>query len=164
MYVILIFFAEVWVISWLYYYVTKYSVICMSRRLLPNTKRYITATFNRLPLCRENSRTFLDKWNIMHAQKFVNTTNQHSIFFRVSAITCPDRTDAKVYYQSTSPGHGGDAALRRPMSTPPIKNETGTNPYYRTLTDPRGAIIVNKWRLIKCYNSIITGLKHALQP
>jgi len=47
--------------------------------------------------------------------------------FKVSAITWPDRTDAKVYYQS-SPGHEGDAALRRPMSTPPIKNETGTNP------------------------------------
>ena len=38
----------------------------------------------------------------------------------------------------------------------PLKNETGTNPYYWTLTDPRGAIILNKWRLNKCYNSIIT--------
>ena len=46
----------------------------------------------------------------------------------------------------------------------PLKNETGTNPYYWTVTDPRGAIILNKWRLNKCYNSIITGFKHALQP
>ena len=37
------------------------------------------------------------------------------------SITSPART-------GTSPGHEGDAALRRPMSTPPIKNETGTNP------------------------------------
>ena len=80
-----------------------------------------------------------------------------NLFAMVSAITSPDRT-------GTSPGHGGVAALRRPMSTPPIKNETGINPYYWTLTDPRGAIILNKWRLNKCYNSIITGFKHALQP
>ena len=37
----------------------------------------------------------------------------------------------------------------------PLKTETGTNPYYWTLTDPRGAIILNKWRLNKCYNSNI---------
>ena len=29
---------------------------------------------------------------------------------------------------------------------------TGTNPYSWTLTDPRGGIILNKWRLNKCYN------------
>jgi len=56
----------------------------------------------------------------------------------VSAITSPDRTGAKVYYQSGLDCTGLVPVWAMEASQPfggqcprlPLKNETGTNPYY----------------------------------
>jgi len=59
------------------------------------------------------------------------------------------------------------AALRRPTSMPPIKNETGTNPYSWTLTDPRGGVLtvtdpwagINRYRFQTCAAAIFSTMR-----
>jgi len=72
----------------------------------------------------------VNEWNFLSEE----------VIDRVSAITSPDRTGAKVYYQSGPDWYQSGPGLVRAMeaSQPfgcqcprlPLKNETGTNPYY----------------------------------
>jgi len=102
--------------------------------------------------------------------------HDHSLFLCQWIITSQARTGAKVYYQS-GPGlvpvraHGRHAGRRgywQPFGGQcpriPLKNETGTNPYYWTLTDPRGRVLTltDPRAGINRYN--VTVFKHALQP